>query len=137
MKNTDKYFRWNLLEQKAQEDADFQNRFLKKKFFSNSADEMLSEVFKNASAGSKDELALTKLRSLWKEVAGPLSAHSRPDDIQGEILMVTVEKPVYRQELGFSKPTILKKLHSRTDIKISDIRFHLGTIDWNNQRSVY
>ncbi|RPH73423.1 DUF721 domain-containing protein, partial [bacterium] len=119
----------------AREDSDFQKKFLKREIFSNSAKDLLSEVFKNAPDATDQELAIVQIRNLWKNAAGPLSAHSRPDTVQGDVLIVTVEKPVYRQELSFSKPAILKILRNSTDIRISDIRFQIGSIDWNSEKS--
>jgi hypothetical protein len=48
----------------------------------------------------------------WDEIAGNLSARTRPEKIENEALYVSVAGGVYMQEFSFQSKTILKKVQN-------------------------
>ena len=71
----------------------------------------LSIIFREF--GLDDSIIIGKIRSRWNDFAGELLAvHSIPDRIFRNILYISVDHPVYSNELSFMKEIIVKKINS-------------------------
>lgn len=55
---------------------------------------------------------LMLLGASWDEIAGKLSARTRPEKIEKDALYVNVSGGVYTQEFSFQSKTILKKVQN-------------------------
>ena len=56
-----------------------------------------------------------KVFSFWDEIAGPVVAnHSRPVRLNGDILYVEVDDPIWLSQLRYMKRDILQKIDKRT-----------------------
>ncbi|HET6514726.1 MAG TPA: DUF721 domain-containing protein [Thermodesulfovibrionales bacterium] len=78
------------------------------------------------SLGIEGALKLEELKRAWPTLFGePLSLHMSPSSLKEGELLITVDSPVWLQQISFYKPDILKKLGP---FDVRDIRFRLGTI---------
>ena len=56
-----------------------------------------------------------KVFSFWEEIAGPaVASHCRPVRLDGEILYVEVDDPIWLSQLRYMKRDILQKIEKRT-----------------------
>jgi len=80
--------------------------------------------------GIKKPLKRAEVISHWPEIVGERIANeTRPDRIRNTILFVTCSSPMWAQELGLLKPTILKKVRARVGPGIvTDIHFKTGQL---------
>jgi predicted nucleic acid-binding Zn ribbon protein len=68
------------------------------------------------------KLAKYEFVTRWHEVVGgPLAAKSRPELVNGSVLVIRVIDSVWAQELSFSKHIIINR--------VKKIAPHLGTVD--------
>lgn len=95
----------------------------------------LSMIFREF--GLDDSMVIGKVRSGWRDLAGELLAvHSIPDRIYKNILFVSVDHPVYSNELAFMKDIIIKKINDEFDSAvINDIRLEIKKLDWQNRKA--
>ena len=98
----------------------------------NSALSMLFHEF-----GLDESIIIGKVRSSWKDIAGELlAAHSIPDRIYKNILFVSVDHPVYSNELAFMKNLIIKKINGEFDSAvIKDVKLEIKKLDWLNKKA--
>ncbi len=100
-------------------------------------DDKLSESFSCVSdlaraefekLGMLERFAESAVTAAWREVVGDFIAnHSRPVALQSGVLVIHVLQPTLRYELDrFCKKTILAKLASELNLRISDICFKLS-----------
>lgn len=77
-----------------------------------------------------DKLIVDKIRQNWSDVVGALLAiHSRPEYIRNSVLYITVDNPVYSNEIVINKEFIISKLIKKFEmIKLQDIRTKIGNI---------
>jgi len=82
--------------------------------------------------GLKDSFVIEKLRLKWKKVVGELLAvHSIPDRIFKNILFISVDHPVYSNELSFMKDIIVREINNEYGSPlIRDIRLETKKLDW-------
>ncbi|MBN2039937.1 MAG: DUF721 domain-containing protein [Spirochaetes bacterium] len=87
--------------------------------------------------GLDESIVIGKVRSSWHEMAGELlAAHSIPDRIYKKILFVSVDHPVYSNELAFMKNIIIKKINEEFDSAvIKDVRLEIRKLDWQNKKA--
>jgi len=76
--------------------------------------------------GIEDSVRLAEIKKDWYNLFNePLSSHMSPYKLsEGEILL-TVDSPVWLQELSFYKEDIIKKLSS---YNVKSVRFRLGRV---------
>lgn len=74
--------------------------------------------------GLEGPLAEHRLREHWAEIVGPqIAAHARPDKIRFRKLYLSVDSPMWMQELTFLKSTLIDKVNSALN-RFQD-RFHI------------
>ncbi len=68
-----------------------------------------------------------KVFSCWGEIAGPIVAnHSRPVRLNGDVLYVEVDDPIWLSQLRYMKRDILQKIDKRTKPgTFKDLKFFL------------
>lgn len=96
---------------------------------------LIENLFGPRSGQILDDLQIRKIREIWSRAAGPMATHSRPVRIRGKILEVTVEKPIYSQEIQFYKGEILNQLNREGDMNITDLRVKIGKLQWDGNRN--
>jgi hypothetical protein len=86
------------------------------------AGSILASLFKNA--GMEDKLALARLQCEWASLFDePLSLHTCPVNLNNGLLTVSVDSPLWLQQLKFFKQAMLKKLNA---YRINAIDFRHG-----------
>lgn len=80
----------------------------------------------------QDSFIIENLREKWPFYTGnTISAHSQPDRIFKKFLFITVDHPVYANELSLMKNGILKKIkNDYGNDFITNIKFDVKTIKW-------
>ncbi len=80
--------------------------------------------------GIRKPLKRAEVISNWAEIVGDRIANeTRADRIRNTILFVTCSSPMWAQELGLLKPTIMKKIRARVGTGIvTDIHFKTGQL---------
>jgi predicted nucleic acid-binding Zn ribbon protein len=74
-----------------------------------------------------------KLLMHWSEIVGTaVCQHTRPLDIQRNVLHVATSSAVWAQNLAFERPRIVQKLNDRLSLSLKDIRF--STAHWHADR---
>jgi hypothetical protein len=96
----------------------------------NSALSLILEEF-----GLKESLVIGKIRAKWQNIVGDLMAiHSIPDRIFKNILFISVDHPVYANEISFMKELIVKEVNEEFGSnEIKDIRLETKKLDWQKQ----
>ena len=88
------------------------------------ADSLLKLFIKDL--GIEDGIRLSEIKRHWNALFNePLSLHMAPSLLARGELLLTVDSPVWLQELNFYRQDILKKLGS---YGVSAIRFRLGRV---------
>ena len=88
------------------------------------ADSLLKPYIKDLGIG--DGIRLSEMRRSWNVLfQGPLAGHTFPSLLSGGELLLTVDSPVWLQELNFCRDMIIKKLES---YGVRTIRFRLGRV---------
>ncbi len=60
----------------------------------------------------------------WPEIVGEtLATVTEPLKVENEVLLIRVKEAVWRSELQFMKPELLKKIRENTGIKLKDLKF--------------
>jgi predicted nucleic acid-binding Zn ribbon protein len=80
--------------------------------------------------GIKKPLKRAEVITAWPEIVGDRIANeTKADRIRNTILFVTCASPMWAQELGLLKPTIIKKIRARVGPGIvTDIHFKTGQL---------
>ena len=88
--------------------------------------------------GSAEAIRQSMAAAYWSEAVGPAAASaSEPDRIVNGVLHVSVEHPVWSQELTLLKREILRQINSRLGgWSITDIRFHVANLPQNIQEPI-
>lgn len=75
-------------------------------------------------------LLTLRLQTRWSELVGAqIAGHSLPMDIRGETLMVTVDSPVWSQELSLLRDQLLQRVNALGERPVlRQIRFRVGEI---------
>ena len=77
--------------------------------------------------GLKGPSSLHIIRGRWAELfEGALSLHCRPEALRDGELLVNVDSPVWRQQLGFLSSGMEKKL---APFGVKRLRFRIGRVD--------
>lgn len=93
-------------------------------------DTLLNHIIRDL--GIKDDVKLAEMKRLWGTLfREPLLSHMIPSLLTRDELLLTVDSPVWLQELNFCKQEILGKL---TPFGVRSIRFRLGRIPTNKRR---
>lgn len=88
------------------------------------ADTLLKSLIRDL--GIEDGVKLSEMKRLWNTLfREPLSSHMTPSLLTRGKLLLTVDSPVWLQELNFYKEDILRKLSS---YGVGAISFRLGTV---------
>jgi len=71
-----------------------------------------------------------KTWQFWDQVVGPqIAAHARPHRLRKTVLEVTVDQPVWMQQLQLMKPQLLAKLNARLgETPLEDIFLRRGRL---------
>jgi len=79
-----------------------------------------------------DSFVIENLREKWPIYTGvTISTHSQPDRIFKKVLFITVDHPVYANELSLMKNGILNKIKNDFGNNfITNIKFDVKTIKW-------
>ena len=85
--------------------------------------------------GLKESLVIGKVRAKWGDIVGDLMAvHSIPDRIFKNILFISVDHPVYANELSMMKDIIVKFINKEFNSnEIKDIRLETKKLDWQRR----
>lgn len=83
-----------------------------------------------ARLGIKKQLRRAQTLTEWPDIVGErIAGETKADHIRNTILFVSCSSPMWAQELGLLKPTIIKKIRERVGPGIvTDIRFKTGPI---------
>jgi predicted nucleic acid-binding Zn ribbon protein len=83
-----------------------------------------------AKLGIKKQLLRAQAVTEWPDIVGDrIARETKADHIRNTILFVSCSSPMWAQELGLLKPTIIKKIRERVGPGIvTDIRFKTGSI---------
>jgi hypothetical protein len=86
--------------------------------------------------GLDNEFLMEEIRSLWADAAGSvLSTHSMPDRIFHGFLYVSVDHPVYSNEIILMKEGIKGKIGEKIgDGIVRDIRTEVRKLDRRNKK---
>ncbi len=79
--------------------------------------------------GLSSGLQLRKLQREWSEVVGPqIAMHSSPQTLQRGLLKLTVNHPIWKHQLSYFTPEILKKVNEAyPTLSLTGLRFYLDT----------
>jgi predicted nucleic acid-binding Zn ribbon protein len=91
------------------------------------ASQLVPEVMKKL--GLEQRLRESQAFFLWPEIVGAdVARHAQPVSLRSGLLVVSVDHPVWLQELSrYYKPMILQKVQERVGKKaVRDIRFRIG-----------
>jgi hypothetical protein len=92
-------------------------------------DSLLKPIVRNLGIG--DGVRLAQIKSHWHTLfQKPLSYHMAPSVLSGDELLLSVDSPVWLQELKFYQEEIIKKL---TQYQVKSVRFRLGKVAANNR----
>ncbi len=70
-----------------------------------------------------------KIHRIWKEVSGEIAQHAQVIKVQQEKIWVTVESPVYLQEIFLRKKELVEKINKAIgEEKIKDIKLTIKNI---------
>jgi Dna[CI] antecedent, DciA len=76
--------------------------------------------------GINEDVRLHRIRNDWHILfEKPLSVHMSPSKLFEGDLLLSVDSPVWMQQLGFCKKEILKKLNA---YGVKDVRFRIGRV---------
>ena len=76
--------------------------------------------------GIEGTLKLESMRRAWADIVGEqLSLHMWPSNLMNNELLISVDSPLWLQQISFYKTDIIRKLHS---FDVRDVRFRLGRI---------
>lgn len=80
--------------------------------------------------GIKKQLKRAQVVTDWPDIVGDrIASETKADRIRNTILFVSCSTPMWAQELGLLKPTIIKKIRERVGPGIvTDIRFKTGRV---------
>jgi hypothetical protein len=97
------------------------------------ADNLLLPLIRNL--GIEDGIRLAEIHKNWYDLfKDPLASHMSPCKLsEGEILL-TVDSPVWLQELNYYKVDIMKKLNP---YGVKDVRFRLGRVSTKAKTGVH
>jgi len=78
-----------------------------------------------AGLGLAKKIKQASVEHLWPELMGPeIAGHTRVVKVDAGLLVVSVDSPVWRQELHYQKDTFIAKLNQELEEEIiSDIMF--------------
>ena len=80
--------------------------------------------------GYARQIGTSRYQDAWQASVDPeLARSSRPGRMRNRVLEITVETSMIMQELAFQKKTIINRLNRQLNLKLTDLRFRLGTID--------
>ena len=91
------------------------------------ASQLVPQVMKKL--GLEERLQQSQAFFLWPEIVGSdIARHAQPVSLRNGLLLVTVDHPVWLQELSrFHKPLMLQKVQERVGKKaVRDICFRIG-----------
>ena len=78
-------------------------------------------------AGHPRAATMVQLHEIWEQLVGAqLATHVQPAVLQGELLVLSVDSPVWAQELHFNKHTLLQRIQKQTGIVVTDLRTRVG-----------
>jgi hypothetical protein len=82
--------------------------------------------------GVDEAVRLQQIRNDWQTLfEKPLLSHMSPSRLFGGDLLLSVDSPVWMQQLGFCKKEILQKL---SGYGVRDLRFRIGTVSTKNRQ---
>ena len=79
--------------------------------------------------GRPSMVLLAKLLASWHDAVGEgVAAHVRPTAIRDDVLLVDVDQPIWRTQIGFLEADLLRRVHEVTGLKLARIeaRVHPG-----------
>lgn len=89
------------------------------------ADSLLKPLVRDL--GIEDGIRLAQIKSHWQTLfQKPLSHHMSPSFLSGDELLLTVDSPVWLQELKFYQQDIIMKLAL---YEVKTVRFRLGRVN--------
>jgi hypothetical protein len=79
-----------------------------------------------AGLGLEEAVRFERIKKEWSDIfREPLSLHTSPCSLKHGELLVTVDSPVWHQQLIFLKGEILKNV---SPFGVKDVRFRVGTV---------
>jgi len=79
--------------------------------------------------GRPSMVPLANLLANWHDVVGPaVATHVRPVGVREDILLVDVDEPIWRTQLGFLEADLLRRVEEVAGLKFTRIeaRVHPG-----------
>ncbi|GAB4424591.1 MAG: hypothetical protein OHK0032_19050 [Thermodesulfovibrionales bacterium] len=84
--------------------------------------------------GIEESVRLEGIRKEWSNIFGsPLSLHMWPSSLKNGELLISVDSPVWLQQISFYKDEIIKKLNPSG---VKDVRFRLGKTGYSQKVTV-
>lgn len=77
------------------------------------------------------DLGAYRLWQRWENVVGPaIAENTRPEAINGKLLLVNVSSAPWMQQLQFLKPELIEKLNEALGKEVvGDMRFKIGPVN--------
>ncbi len=73
---------------------------------------------------------LDAMRAQWPAIVGQnVAAHSRPEQIVRDALLIVTRSGAWSQQLSFLNETILQALQTRTGVHVQRLRFRVGRLN--------
>ncbi len=96
--------------------------------------EVLPDIYRELDVD--DSLVVLQLKQNWEEIAGSIiSAHSTPEKIHGRKLFVSVDHPVYANEISLMKNSFIDRINRSFAAElINDIKADVKRSRWKKER---
>jgi len=87
---------------------------------------IIGKLSKDLGSGLEGGIKLNAIRKRWDQLVGEIiGSHSYPEDIRGEVIILTVETPQWMHHLSFFKEEIVQRLET---FGIKRVRFRIGRL---------
>lgn len=95
--------------------------------------EVLPDIIKEFDVN--DSFIIIQLKRYWEEITGDIiSAHSTPERINGKKIFVSVDHPVYANEISLMKNSLLDRINYILGSElVNDIRAEVRKSRWKKQ----
>jgi predicted nucleic acid-binding Zn ribbon protein len=95
--------------------------------------EVLPEIIKELDVD--DSFVIIQLKQNWEKITGNIiSAHSTPEKIFGKKLFVSVDHPVYANEISLMKNSLLQRMNQILGSElVNDIKADVKKSRWKKQ----
>jgi predicted nucleic acid-binding Zn ribbon protein len=79
--------------------------------------------------GGSAVVPLARLLAKWDDIVGPaVAAHVTPAAVRDGVLVVDVDQPIWRTQLGFLEADLLRRVHEVSGLEIARIEARVRPI---------